>query len=87
MVFLISLLAVIFVGVLAGYLILGRNRYGGDRPARLELTASKSALAQGSMKPVTVPLPGTGLFHQALALRRGGVTSSSFAGACNPITR
>ncbi|MFZ0888283.1 MAG: radical SAM protein, partial [Candidatus Binataceae bacterium] len=51
MVFLISLLAVIFVGVLAGYLILGRNRYGGDRPARLELTASKSALAQGSMKP------------------------------------
>jgi radical SAM superfamily enzyme YgiQ (UPF0313 family) len=39
-----------FVGI--GYLVLGRDRYGGDRPAgQLQLTASANALSRGSLKP------------------------------------
>ena len=34
-----------------GYLFLGRNRYGGERPLSLQLTASKAALERGAMKP------------------------------------
>jgi radical SAM superfamily enzyme YgiQ (UPF0313 family) len=41
----------IFAGVIL-YMLLGRNRYGGDRPATpLQLTASPGALANGALKP------------------------------------
>src|SRR6202050_2073497 len=37
------------------YLLLGRNRYGGDRPSNnLQLTASAAAMRQGSLNPETV---------------------------------
>jgi hypothetical protein len=34
-----------------GYMFIGRNRYGGERPNSLQLTASQSALENGSLKP------------------------------------
>jgi radical SAM superfamily enzyme YgiQ (UPF0313 family) len=41
----------IFASVIL-YMLLGRNRYGGDRPAvALQLTASNGAMANGSLKP------------------------------------
>src|SRR5215467_14764660 len=51
-VFLVGLGAVF--GIAAGvlYLLLGTNRYGGDRPAQaLQLTASQSALSDGTLRP------------------------------------
>ena len=56
MVFLLWLVAAVLVGVGAGYLVLGRNRYGGDRCAQapMQLTASSAAQAQGSLNPEPV---------------------------------
>src|SRR5271170_5172633 len=52
MVLLVCLGFVALIASVSGYLVLGRNRYGGRRSGRpLELGASQSALSQGVMKP------------------------------------
>src|SRR5271154_2650469 len=52
MVLLVCLGFVALIAGISGYLVLGRNRYGGDRSAHpLQLGASQSALNQGSMRP------------------------------------
>ena len=52
MVLLVCLGFVALVAAVSGYLLLGRNRYGGNRSAHpLQLGASQSALNQGSMRP------------------------------------
>src|SRR5208282_4968391 len=49
---LFTCLSAVIVGLgIFGYMFLGRNRYGGERPLSLQLTASKSALENGSVKP------------------------------------
>src|SRR5438132_13156954 len=43
---------VALIAGVSGYLVIGRNRYGGKRAGRpLELGASQSALSQGVMRP------------------------------------
>jgi len=50
--FLVALVAVFGIAAVILYLLLGTNRYGGERPARaLQLTASQSALSNGTLKP------------------------------------
>src|SRR6185437_8434427 len=52
MVLLVCLGCVALVAGVSGYLVIGRNRYGGKRSGRpLELGASQSALHQGSVLP------------------------------------
>ena len=53
MLLLICLSAVIIgIGLgIFGYMFIGRNRYGGERPLNLQLTASQAALENGSLKP------------------------------------
>ena len=52
MVLLVCLGCVALVAGVSGYLVIGRNRYGGKRSGRpLELGASQSALRQGSVLP------------------------------------
>jgi radical SAM superfamily enzyme YgiQ (UPF0313 family) len=52
MVLLVCLGCVALVAGVSGYLVIGRNRYGGKRSGRpLELGASQSALSQGVMRP------------------------------------
>ncbi len=49
---LLTLLSAVIIGLgIFGYMFLGRNRYGGERPPSLQLTASQSALENGSLKP------------------------------------
>ena len=50
--FLVALVAVLGIAAVVLYLLLGTNRYGGDRPAHaLQLTASQSALSNGTLRP------------------------------------
>jgi radical SAM superfamily enzyme YgiQ (UPF0313 family) len=42
--------ALVAAGVIF-YFVLGRNRYGGDRPATLQITASQGALHNSAIKP------------------------------------
>src|SRR5215469_8331574 len=50
--FLLALVAVFGIAAVILYLLLGTNRYGGDRPAQtLQLTASQSAISNGTLKP------------------------------------
>src|SRR5579885_1123366 len=50
--FLIALAVFVAGAAIILYLLLGTNRYGGDRPAQpLQLTASQGALNQGTLKP------------------------------------
>ena len=52
MVLLVCLACVALIAGVSGYLVIGRNRYGGKRAGRpLELGASQSALSQGVMRP------------------------------------
>src|SRR6202795_4927931 len=52
MVLLVCLGCVALIAGVSGYLVIGRNRYGGKRSGRpLELGASQSALRQGSVLP------------------------------------
>jgi radical SAM superfamily enzyme YgiQ (UPF0313 family) len=52
MVLLVCLTCVALIAGVSGYLVIGRNRYGGKRAGRpLELGASQSALSQGVMRP------------------------------------
>src|ERR1700689_3424116 len=52
MVLLVCLGFVALVAGVSGYLVLGRNRYGGRRSGRpLQLGVSQSALNQGSIRP------------------------------------
>src|ERR1700730_8510801 len=52
MVLLVCLGCVALIAGVSGYLVIGRNRYGGKRPGRpLELGASQSALSRASMQP------------------------------------
>ncbi len=52
MVVLTGLIGFLLVAATILYLLLGRNRYGGDRPAQLlQLGASERALANGVLKP------------------------------------
>ena len=52
MVLLVCLGCVALIAGVSGYLVIGRNRYGGKRAGRpLELGASQSALSQGAMRP------------------------------------
>lgn len=50
--FLITLTGIAAALAVVGYLVLGRNRYGADRPGnRLQLTASKGAIEQAALRP------------------------------------
>ena len=52
MVLLVCLGCVALIAGVSGYLVIGRNRYGGKRAGRpLELGASQGALSQGVMRP------------------------------------
>ena len=52
MVLLVCLGCVALIAGVSGYLVIGRNRYGGKRAGRpLELGASQSALSQGVIRP------------------------------------
>ena len=52
MVLLVCLGCVALIAGVSGYLVIGRNRYGGKRSGRpLELGASQSALSQGAIRP------------------------------------
>jgi radical SAM superfamily enzyme YgiQ (UPF0313 family) len=52
MVVLLSLIGFLLIAATILYLLLGRNRYGGDRPAPLlQLGASEGALSQGVLRP------------------------------------
>src|ERR1700730_2394864 len=55
MLLLVCAIAFLAFAAVVLYLLLGRNRYGGDRPSNnLQLTASAAAMRQGSLKPETV---------------------------------
>ena len=52
MVVLLSLIGFLLIAATILYLLLGRNRYGGDRPAQLlQLGASEGALSQSVLRP------------------------------------
>ena len=54
MMLLLICLSAVIIGVglgIFGYMFIGRNRYGGERPPSLQLTASQAALENGSLKP------------------------------------
>jgi radical SAM superfamily enzyme YgiQ (UPF0313 family) len=51
MVLLACFIVVVAGAAFGGYMYIGRNRYGGERPPSLQLSASQSALAAGSVKP------------------------------------
>ncbi len=50
--FIITLAGIAAALAVVGYLVLGRNRHGADRPGnRLQLTASKGAIEQAALRP------------------------------------
>jgi radical SAM superfamily enzyme YgiQ (UPF0313 family) len=51
MVFLGFAACLILVAGVIFYFVVGRNRYGGDRPAALQITASQGALKDAAVKP------------------------------------
>ena len=54
MLVIICILAVFLFAAMCLYLFIGRNRYGGKRSERLQLTASEAALQNRSLNPETV---------------------------------
>jgi radical SAM superfamily enzyme YgiQ (UPF0313 family) len=52
MVLMVAIIGFLIFATVILYMLLGRHRYGGDRPAvALQLTASQGAVANGSLKP------------------------------------
>src|SRR5271157_5569960 len=51
MLFLLATASLVLGFSIAGYLVLGRDRYGGNTSPRLQLTASQNAISQASVKP------------------------------------